>query len=61
MSKITVRITQEQQEAMKRKVPWGLQERLFGLFAQAILEAVETRGDDVLYDIINGDVKISIG
>jgi len=58
--RLSVELTEEQNNALSRSVPWGIKKYLFQVLCEALVEAVDEASNDALAAILKRQVKIKL-
>jgi hypothetical protein len=58
--RLNVELTDELADGLNRTIPWGIRKYLYQLLTEALIEAVETAGNDILAAILRRQAKIKI-
>lgn len=59
-AKITLRIPQEYADQLRRRIPWGMQEKVMRRLVAALIESHEAQGDEILYKLEAGRAEVLI-
>lgn len=58
--RLSIELTDEQNEALTKIIPWGIKKYLFQLLVEAMVEAVADSGNEVLAAILRRQVKVRL-
>jgi hypothetical protein len=58
--RLNVELTEDLVNGLNRTIPWGIRKYLYQLLTEALIEAVETAGNDILAAILRRQAKIKI-